>query len=50
MGPGTGQVLGEVDSKSLDSKALAPTLPHATVLPVVPGGTPVGDWISGRSS
>ena len=50
MGPGTGQVLGEVDAKSLDSKALAPSFPGAIAPPVVPGGTPVGDWISGRSS
>ena len=50
MGPGTGQVVEGVDSKPLDSQSLAPSLPGATILPVGPGDTPVGDGISGRSS
>jgi hypothetical protein len=43
MGQGIGEVLWGVDPKPF-----APTPPAATV--VVPGGTPVGDVISGRSS
>ena len=48
-----GQRIGEV-LWGVDPKVLAPAFPAATVvatvLPVVPGGTPVGDGISGRSS
>jgi hypothetical protein len=49
MGQGIGEVLWGVDPKPF-----APTAPAATVVatvpPVVPGGTPVGDGINGRSS
>jgi hypothetical protein len=50
MGPRTGQVVEGVDWKPFDLKALTPLLPGATILPVGPGDTPVGDGISGRSS
>jgi len=43
-----GQRIGEV-LWGVDPKPFAPTTPAATVPPVVPGGTPVGDGISGRS-
>jgi hypothetical protein len=49
MGQGIGEVVWGVDPKCFAPAFPAATV-AATVLPVAPGGTPLGDGISGRSS
>jgi hypothetical protein len=49
MGQGIGELLWGVDPKPFAPAFPAATV-VATVLPVAPGGMPLGDGISGRSS
>jgi hypothetical protein len=49
MGQGIGELRWGVDPNAF-APAFPPATVVATVVPVVPGGTPLGDGTSGRSS